>query len=96
MHDSKFVTNIVNKLDKAFILTSDAFVRIGMQERIASISNYHHYGEWNLAFKLLCDNLYEFDLPISQQTHKLLEEIGNILEMDRKEWEILKPVNSSR
>lgn len=91
MHDSKFVTNIVNKLDKAIDSIGNAFVIAGISERITCISDCTHCGEWGIAFEFICSNLYEFDMPISQQTYELLEEIGNLLKMDSKEWEILKP-----
>ena len=78
---------IIKKLEKALYLTSDVL----NQSLVADISFYIHSREWGLAFDIMCENLYEYELPISQQTYKLLEDIGLSLHFEKDYWEMLKP-----
>lgn len=47
-------------------------------------------GEWNLALETLCDLLIEEEIPIDLKGYELLQEVGNILNMERETWEMLK------
>lgn len=47
-------------------------------------------GEWNLALETLCDILIEEEIPIDLKAYELLQEVGNILNMERETWEMLK------
>ncbi|MGB3262867.1 MAG: MafI family immunity protein, partial [Microcoleus sp.] len=47
-------------------------------------------GEWNLALEILCDILIEEEIPIDLKGYELLQEVGNILNMEREIWEMLK------
>lgn len=47
-------------------------------------------GEWNLALETLCDLLIEEEIPINLKGYELLQEVGNILNMERETWEMLK------
>ena len=47
-------------------------------------------GEWNLALETLCDILIEEEIPIDLKGYELLQEVGNILNMERETWEMLK------
>ena len=47
-------------------------------------------GEWNLALETLCDILIEEEIPINLKAYELLQEVGNILNMERETWEMLK------
>lgn len=47
-------------------------------------------GEWNLALETLCDILIEEEIPIDLKSYELLQEVGNILNMERETWEMLK------
>ncbi|HEY9862802.1 MAG TPA: MafI family immunity protein [Candidatus Obscuribacterales bacterium] len=49
-----------------------------------------HAGEWNLALETLCDILTEEEIPIDLKSYELLQEVGNILNMERQTWEMLK------
>ncbi len=49
-----------------------------------------HAGEWNLALETLCDILIEEEIPIDLNGYELLQEVGNILNMERETWEMLK------
>ena len=47
-------------------------------------------GEWNLALETLCDILIEEDIPLDLRGYELLQEVGNILNVERESWEMLK------
>ena len=47
-------------------------------------------GEWNLALEILCDILIEEEIPIDLKSYELLQEVGNILNMEQETWEMLK------
>jgi hypothetical protein len=49
-----------------------------------------HAGEWNLALETLCEILIEEEIPINLRGYELLQEVGNILNMERETWEMLK------
>ena len=47
-------------------------------------------GEWNLALETLYDILIEEEIPIDLKGYELLQEVGNILNVERETWEMLK------
>lgn len=47
-------------------------------------------GEWNLGLETLCDILVEQEISIDLKGYELLQEVGNILNMERETWEMLK------
>lgn len=47
-------------------------------------------GEWNLALETLCDILIEEEISVDLKGYELLQEVGNILNMERETWEMLK------
>ena len=47
-------------------------------------------GEWILALEILCDILIEVEFPIDLKSYDLLQEVGNILNMESETWEMLK------
>jgi hypothetical protein len=49
-----------------------------------------HAGEWDLALETLCDLLIKEEITIDLKAYELLQEVGNILNMERETWEMLK------
>jgi hypothetical protein len=47
-------------------------------------------GEWNLALETICDILSEEEIPLDLKSYELLQEVGNILNMEQETWEMLK------
>ncbi len=43
-----------------------------------------------LALETLCDILIEEEISIDLKSYELLQEVGNILNMERQTWEMLK------
>ena len=58
--------------------------------QIEFLQSYINAGEWNLALEILCDILIEEEIPINLKGYELLQEVGNILNMERETWEMLK------
>ena len=60
------------------------------ETQIESIVSDIQAGEWNLALETLCDILIEEEIPIDLKGYELLQEVGNILNMESETWEMLK------
>jgi len=60
------------------------------EKQIEFIVSDIHAGEWNLALETLCDILIEEEISIDLKSYELLQEVGNILNMERQTWEMLK------
>ena len=84
MIDYEFITQ---KLEQSLYLTSD----ILDQNMISSLSVYIHAREWDAYFEILCENLYEYELPISKETHELLKEISSTITTKIDYVKLLKP-----
>ena len=84
MIDYKFITQ---KLEQSLYLTSNVLDR----SLISDLSSYIYAGEWSIYFEILCENLYEYELPISKETHELLEEISLIIKTKIDYVKLLKP-----
>ena len=78
---------IIQKLEKALYLTSNVL----SQSVIEDLSIDIHAKEWGLAFEIMCERLYEDELPISYEAYELLKEIGLIIKAEKDYWEDLKP-----
>jgi len=83
MFDYKIV---VKKLNEVLAQLKEVFS--GAQ--IEFLQSYINAGEWNLALETLCDILIEEEIPIDLKAYELLQEVGNILNMERETWEMLK------
>jgi len=83
MFDYKIV---VNKLNEVLAQLKE----ILSDTQIEFLQSYINAGEWNLALEILCDILIEEEIPINLKGYELLQEVGNILNMERETWEMLK------
>jgi len=83
MFDYKIV---VNKLNEVLAQLNE----ILSDTQIEFLQSYINAGEWNLALEILCDILIEEEIPINLKGYELLQEVGNILNMERETWEMLK------
>ena len=83
MFDSKIV---VNKLNEVLAQLKE----ILSDTQIEFLQSYINAGEWNLALEILCDILIEEEISIDLKAYELLQEVGNILNMERETWEMLK------
>lgn len=83
MFDYKIV---VKKLNEVLAQLKEVF----SDGQIEFLQSYINAGEWNLALETLCDILIEEEIPIDLKGYELLQEVGNILNMERETWEMLK------
>ena len=83
MFDYKIV---VNKLNQVLAQLKEVF----SDAQIEFLQSYINAGEWNLALETLCDILIEEEIPIDLKGYELLQEVGNILNMESEIWEMLK------
>ncbi len=83
MFDYKIV---VKKLNEVLGQLKEVF----SDGQIEFLQSYINAGEWNLALETLCDLLIEEEIPIDLKGYELLQEVGNILNMERETWEMLK------
>ncbi|MEK0182076.1 MAG: MafI family immunity protein [Oscillatoriales cyanobacterium] len=83
MFDNKIV---VKKLNEVLAQLKE----ILSETQIEFLQSYINAGEWNLALEILCDILIEEEIPIDLKGYELLQEVGNILNMERETWEMLK------
>ena len=83
MFDSKIVESKLNEMIN--IVTPQL-----SDTQIEFLVSDLHAGEWNLALETLCEILIEEEIPINLRGYELLQEVGNILNMERETWEMLK------
>ena len=83
MFDYKLVEN---KLHQVINIVKPQLSETQIEFMVSDI----HAGEWNLALETLCDILIEEEIPIDLKSYELLQEVGNILNMERETWEMLK------
>lgn len=77
---------VVNKLNEVLTQLKEVL----SDTQIEFLHSYINAGEWNLALEILCDILIEEEIPIDLKSYELLQEVGNILNMERETWEMLK------
>jgi hypothetical protein len=77
---------IENKLHQVINIVKPQLSKTQIEFMVSDI----HAGEWNLALETLCDILIEEEIPIDLKSYELLQEVGNILNMERQTWEMLK------
>ncbi|MCU0542794.1 MAG: MafI family immunity protein [Oscillatoriaceae cyanobacterium Prado104] len=58
--------------------------------QVEFLQSYINAGEWNLALETLCDLLIEEEIPINSRGYELLQEVGNVLNVEGETWEMLK------
>ena len=56
-----------------------------------AIGEFIEVGEWGLALETMCDLLYEYEVSISSETFRLIQETSRLLQTDKKIWEELSP-----
>jgi hypothetical protein len=52
------------------------------QERLNYALDYVNFNEWTIAFETVCDELCEYDVPITQSEYGELMELGSQLKAD--------------
>ena len=60
------------------------------EENVRDAYEFIEYAEWGEALSLICTQLYEYDVPISNRTYEQIEWLGQQMEMAPKQWTMLK------
>ena len=55
-------------------------------ENIADAKELLLHDEWGEALSLICTQLYEYDIPISEDTYNLIDRAGRQMGMDNQGW----------
>lgn len=84
------------KVREATALVAEALEKAECPAGAQEIYEYIEHNEAGLALEILCENLYEFSCPVPLKAYKLLEEAGQLMEIDSNYWEMLKPLVSSQ
>jgi hypothetical protein len=61
------------------------------EDQRRDIRTFIDVGEWALAVETLCDLLYEDELPVPARAYALLQEIGDLMGLEPRTWELLEP-----
>jgi len=61
---------------------------------ILNIKEFLENQEWGLAYEMLCEQIYEFELPISSELYENILSIGESMEMNPTIWLKLKSLIS--
>jgi len=59
------------------------------KENVRDASELLEHDEWGVAFSLICTQIYEYDVPISEATFSLIESVGQQMRLPPKEWTML-------
>ncbi|MEP0873681.1 MafI family immunity protein [Trichocoleus desertorum AS-A10] len=78
--------SVVIALNSALLSVSSTLTK----NQIEAVQEYIYVGEWGLALETLCSFLYEKDAEISQESYRLIEEVGIDLRIDSNIWKILE------
>ena len=60
------------------------------EQNIRDAKELLEYGEWGLAIDLICTQLYEYDVVITEDLYMQIIETFKLTEIDIQEWKCLK------
>jgi hypothetical protein len=63
-------------------------------ENIANAREFLKHNEWGEAYDLICTQLFEFSIPISQALYLSISEIGQAMMLPESEWTYLETLIS--
>ena len=61
-----------------------------LEENVQDATELLEHGEWRVALSLICAQLYEYNVAISQETYDQIECLGQEMEMPFNEWSMLQ------
>jgi hypothetical protein len=59
-------------------------------ENVSDAEELLEHGEWGQAFDLVCTQLYEYEVRISEALYRIVEEAGIAMDLDDGQWSYLK------
>ncbi len=81
--DQVFLASFLVSLEQRFSLHD------GMLFTITECRNLNAHGESFVAFENLLSNLYEFEVPLSREDLKMIEELSSFYGLSRDKWDFL-------
>ncbi len=48
------------------------------------------HGEYGEALELLCTQVYEYEVPVTSETYKIIEACGKRMQMEESSWTLLR------
>jgi len=60
------------------------------EENIKDVTELLEHNEMGEALSLICTQVYEYDVSISSETYQEIESLGQQMEMNASEWQMLK------
>lgn len=64
----------------------------GIDVRFEDIRSLIAHGEPGVALENLCDNLHEFDFPVTRKHYEIIEQLGRHYQIAPAQWTFLKPL----
>ena len=64
------------------------------EANIADATELILHGEYGEALELICTQVYEYEVPVSADAYKVIEECGKRMQMDESSWSFLKKLRS--
>ncbi|MBX9652684.1 MafI family immunity protein [bacterium] len=59
-------------------------------EHIEGMRDFLKHGEYGIAFEILCENLFEYDVSVDQKYIELIDQLGTTMGIDPSYWTRLK------
>ena len=59
-------------------------------ENITDAQDLIEHGEWGEAFDLLCTQVYEYELAVSQEQYALIDQTGGLMGLESTGWDYLR------
>ncbi len=57
---------------------------------VSEVRDLLKYGEWEEAFDVLCTQLYEYEVPLTEEIFSVLEQTGTLVSADPSVWTCLR------
>lgn len=82
------MTKIAEELEEALRLVRDGFASLGLASHIDDVVlGLTGAGEYELAYSALCVNIYEYEVPVSQEAYNLMVKIWSEMGRDVQKME---------
>lgn len=61
---------------------------------VESVASLAKAREWGVGLENLCDQLYEYEIPLSRALHARMVRLGQAMEMNPSTWDMLEELVS--
>ena len=60
------------------------------EKDVSEALEFIEYNEFGISFELICAQLFEYDVKVSADVYRKIEEIGQSMNLDESVWQMLK------